>query len=458
MLIPTTNAVVFITASGAVLSNSSRSFTVQGLTFNGNALANITCYSEASAFFTVLEDITIVNVVYAGIFQRGHGITLNNIKQYGSGQWLFTGVGTGVGDNVFDVNITNVTHESSGGASWASAPSWFYFYRAVNVNMANVVTGSLDGAAVGILLQGDVEGFFATNTIIVYPTVGIESIIGADGIYPAYVYLNNFAVDQPTNTGIDLAGAVNRLTNVNVTFGDARTNTGPGIVMRAASSDSYLSGVRISHMYNSGLVIEAGAQVKANGLELTTNHVSGTGFDLDIGASTAANVNFYGKNNLGTVNATGQRIVNGMTSKQVSRSTTPASTGANTTPTTLQSYSIPASTLKPGQTVKLEAYGTFAANANNKTIELVFGSQQVSVHIGTFNNIAWFARGEILVTGASTQSWNGNVFVNGQALTSTQGTSSVTDTSAILVQLRATNGTASAGDITCNGFTADILD
>ena len=219
-------------------------------------------------------------------------------------------------------------------------------------------------------------------------------------------------------------------------------------------------GLRVSHMYRSGLVVQNGAaDVSISGSHfITNNQIAGAFYDVDLGASPYSSVVLHGNNKIGTVNATGQRIVNGVTSKQVYRDSGSPATAANTTATTLMSYSIPANTLKPGQTVKIKAYGTFAANANNKTIELVFGTQQVAVHVGTFNGVAWIATADILITGANAQEWNGNVLVNGQALTSTQGVSAVTDTAAILAQLRATNGVATAGDIVCNGFTVDILD
>jgi hypothetical protein len=213
-------------------------------------------------------------------------------------------------------------------------------------------------------------------------------------------------------------------------------------------------------MYKSGLVVAAGAtDVTVSGSYFLNNNSSaGAFYDVDLGASSYRDVVLFGKNKIGTSSATGQRLVNGVTSKEVYRDTGSAGTGANTTATTLMSYTIPASTLKPGQKVRVRAYGTTAANANSKTFELVFGSAQIAVHVGTFNALAWNISGEVLITGASTQECRGQCLVNGQALTSTQGGSNVTDTSTILVQFRGTNGTASANDIVCNGFTVEILD
>jgi hypothetical protein len=213
-------------------------------------------------------------------------------------------------------------------------------------------------------------------------------------------------------------------------------------------------------MYKSGLVIENGAVdvVVSNSQITTNNQVAGAFFDVDLGASPYTSVLLTGRNTVGTTNATGQRVVNGVTSKEVSRNTGSVGTIANTTQTTLMSYTIPANTLQPGQKVKVRAYGTTGATANSKTIELFFGSQQIAVHLGAFSGLAWNMFGEVLITGVSTQEWNGQAIVNGVLSTSTQGVSSIAGTSSINVLMTGTNGTAVANDIVCNGFTVEILD
>ena len=305
------NGVVIMDASGASVGVNAPVFTIEGVHFHGGGFANVTGYREAAAYMTRLTKLNFTNVVYSTIFNRGYGIAISDITQYGSGQWLFTGVGTGVPDRVFDITIDNFQQLSVGGSSW-TAPSLFYFYRAVNITMSNVMTSSLDGAATGILLQGAVEGFFASNVILVYPTTGISSVIGPDSVYPAYVYLTNFAVDQPTITGFDLNATVLRLTSVNSTFGDARTNAGVGIAIGAASSDVVISSSRISNMYNTGLYILNGAtNVRVSDLTVVSTPNGGTGYGVDINATTAAQVSFYGSNTLGTIHATGQTLING---------------------------------------------------------------------------------------------------------------------------------------------------
>lgn len=462
-LLPNANAVTLITLSGAVVSASNLEFTISGLHLEDNGKTSISGIVETSPYFTRLEDLFIENLQYAAIFTGGAtaaqtgGITIKGVRQNGSGEWLFRGADST--HYLFNVNVDDFLQWSTGGPAWSGGISLFELYRVVNANFSNINAQSLDGQANGFTLEGDCQGVFVNNAIIVFPSTGMDMFL-ADGALPSYVYINNVGFDQPKVTGLHVAAAVFRGTNINVTFGDLQSNTGSGVLVDALASDVRMFGLRVSHMYKSGLVVQNGAvDVSITGGHfITNNQVAGAFYDVDLGASPYTSVILHGSNKVGTSNATGQRLINGVTSKQVYRDMTGGATGANTTATLLAQYSIPANTLKPGQVVKVKAYGTFAANANNKTVELMFGTQQIAVHVGTFNNLAWVATGEVLITGASAQEWDGNWFVNGQALTSTQGTASQTDTSAIVAAMRATNGVATASDIVCNGFTVDILD
>lgn len=84
--------------------------------------------------------------------------------------------------------------------------------------------------------------------------------------------------------------------------------------------------------------------------------------------------------------------------------------GANsgTGETDLATYSVAGGKLAAtGDSVWFEASGTFAANANNKTVRVRFGSgattQVFSTGISTANNLQWTIRGRIIRTGAATQ-------------------------------------------------------
>jgi hypothetical protein len=299
------NNTVLITASGAVYWNSSREFFLDGLKFNGNSKTGVTVFTETDCYLTTIRNCEMVAVGYCVNFIRGNGITISNIYQFDKGTWKFSPPNDT--DRVFTVNISNVLHQSAGSASFEQ-DRWFEFYRCISVCMTNVQSASLDGVADAIHATGACEGIFLSNSIIGWPKNGLYSAIGVDGVYPAYIYFSNVGMDQAQVTSYDISGFAHRFVNCNATFGDVRSNTGYGFAIRANAYDIDLMGIRVSHMYNTGLLVEAGAQVKATSLELTTNHVSTVGYDLDLGASTTANVVIYGKNNIGTINATGQTI------------------------------------------------------------------------------------------------------------------------------------------------------
>jgi hypothetical protein len=203
-----------------------------------------------------------------------------------------------------------VSHQSLGSTDWTDAPQWFSFYRCVGAQLTNVITASLDGAAIGIEITGACEGIFLNNVIIVYPTTGINMAAGADSIRPTYVYLTNVGLDQPTVSGWLVDGEAIRASNVNVTFGDLRTNSGPGVRIENTAIDVRFNGMRISNMYRDGLEVETGAlDVGITNLRATDNNqVAGAYVDVNLDGSTFANVRLYGKNKIGTEFSSGQTI------------------------------------------------------------------------------------------------------------------------------------------------------
>ena len=310
-LLANSNGDTLMNLSGATVSSSAKNFTIDSLGFNGNSKTSVSAIYENNPYMTTINNVTITNVQYAGIFIRGRGVNISNVYQYGQGQWFFTGGGTGVLDRIFEININNVNHQSLGGSVW-EASRWFYFFRAVGVNMNNVITASLDGAVEAVRAEGAVEGLFINNSIFVWPTIGLDATLGIDSVLPSYIYLNNVGIDQPSVSSVDFNGLVGRFSNFNATFGDARTNSGAGVIIRSGSQDISFDNIRISNMRNTCLAVEAGA-VNIRGASIYNENCvnGGTGYGLDIGASTASNVRFYGWNTFGTVNATAQTILNG---------------------------------------------------------------------------------------------------------------------------------------------------
>lgn len=131
--------------------------------------------------------------------------------------------------------------------------------------------------------------------------------------------------------------------------------------------------------------------------------------------------------------------------------------GADATDDTLFTYSLPANSLDAtGRQIVIEAFGKFAANGNNKTVKLWFGTTMVfSSGVVTTNNLGWWAMMRLTKTGASTQIGIG-FGVGGAAIWSVAvpmaGTE--TDTGAITIKVTgASPTTGAASDVLGNAMT-----
>jgi len=107
------------------------------------------------------------------------------------------------------------------------------------------------------------------------------------------------------------------------------------------------------------------------------------------------------------------------------------STGSVGAGSDLMSYTLSANTLKTkGDFLEINAFGSFAANANNKTITLTFGSTDIfTIGATAINNGSFDLKAKIIKTGDATQ----EILVNGNG------------TNAVLVK---TVYTAGAEDLT----------
>lgn len=65
---------------------------------------------------------------------------------------------------------------------------------------------------------------------------------------------------------------------------------------------------------------------------------------------------------------------------------------------------------------------------------------------------------EIIITGTDAQEYSSSALVTATALAARQETMTNDDGAAITVKYTGQNRTADAGDITCQGFTVEILD
>ncbi len=136
-----------------------------------------------------------------------------------------------------------------------------------------------------------------------------------------------------------------------------------------------------------------------------------------------------------------------------------AGTGANTTETTLASKSLPAVFFfNIGDALQINTWGTFAANANNKTIKLTFGGTTICDSTAlAINGGSW--RMDAIVAddaGNNSQTCSVNMTITdgSGATTHKTVTTATTETvsGALIVAMKATNGTSSANDIVLNGW------
>lgn len=131
--------------------------------------------------------------------------------------------------------------------------------------------------------------------------------------------------------------------------------------------------------------------------------------------------------------------------------TTLVATDANTTEKDLWTKTIKGGTFwANGQGFELYAWGTFASNANVKTLRAYFGANSVTVNDVTTSpsGVQWTLRLVITYTGASTGKRIKSAQV-ASVLQGQSGTISLAETWAndIIVKITGQNGTASAGDI-----------
>jgi hypothetical protein len=467
MLRASANNTFLCVLGSAVVGTTNKPFRVTGLHFHGGGFTGVRGVHETSPFGTTIENCTFTQMAYCASFignsvlatQTGW-LQISNVRQYGGGSWAFYGF-----DNttyLFHVEMNNIHQVGTGSAAnWENA-FWIEGRRCVGLSINNCWSGSLDGGADGLLMRGDCQGVFVTNSTFVWPKVGINSLTWTDTLKPAYVYMSNVGVDQHTTSGAEIEGRTWFITNANFANGSVRTNTGQACLLKSTCTDMAMQNALFAYDQKSGLVVQNGAKkIRVGNFTAENNNVvAGANYEVDLGASPFVDVALFGRNVIGAagVNATGQRVVNGITSPAVSKSNSAASTTAVTTQEDLKTYTIPASTLKVGQKLRLRAFGTTAANANTKTIRLWFGGNSIADHTGAWNAIPWVMTAEIEITAANTQWFSSMCVPSANSPTSRQGSLAVVDTAAIIVKATGQNGTASAGDITCNGFEVTIVD
>lgn len=142
----------------------------------------------------------------------------------------------------------------------------------------------------------------------------------------------------------------------------------------------------------------------------------------------------------------------------LSINTTSTGNGADTTEDTLLSYTLPAKALSAnGKGLKITAWGNTAANADNKTMKLYFGSEVITTATAATNAKGWILELEVFRTGASAQTVFGQGQVDTTNVTPLVTTGAETDTATITIKVTGQAGTANANDIVAKGLIVEML-
>lgn len=134
---------------------------------------------------------------------------------------------------------------------------------------------------------------------------------------------------------------------------------------------------------------------------------------------------------------------------------------ADQTEDVLSTYSIPANTLGANgvQGVEIEAYGTFAANGDNKQVKLYFGTVSIATGVVTTNAKNWFLRLKVFRSGASTQVIVGEGQIDTTNITPTVTTGTEAETAAIVAKVTGQGTTANtANEVVAKAFVVKTIE
>lgn len=445
-----------------------------GISFHQLAFVNEAGYANCSAtFFQGVYGANFDNVLYrklekASEFNRCEMVNLVNIFWYKGGRFIFDAspyrkIPPATYDYTKTVNIVNVIDLF--GLSNLSGKPWFYFRDTVNVLAVNIQSPALMGTAEGIRIEGACEGVWLDNIILVWPTVGINMISGLIDVGsgtpdtlvdPEYSNYRGVAIDQPSGDAFFMSGDYWNMSECLAANGISRGTTGSGIKVVSRSRYFNIDNTLIRDMPANGLEIDNGAvDGKVTGCDIF-NNATVSGAQINASLTKPNGVVFRDNRVVGSASIAGGRLVGGNTSPIIYRDVSTAGTPASVTPTSLMSYTIPAGTLKIGQKIKIEAYGTFAANANNKTLRVWFGATSTGGWAGSINGVAWRIVTEIELISAGVQEYIRVSDTSGQGNSVGYGTIAENETLAITTFIQGENGTAALNDIVCQHFSVEI--
>ena len=145
-------------------------------------------------------------------------------------------------------------------------------------------------------------------------------------------------------------------------------------------------------------------------------------------------------------------------SQELLFSSTATVAGAATTgEQTLLTYSLPGSSIQTGDVLRIKASFTASTDNNTKQWKCYFGSEVMGSPALVTNNKNGSCEVNVLETGTNTQIVYGNMLVDTTPVTGLAVTGAETVSSAIVIKLTGTQGTASAGDVMGNALTVERI-
>lgn len=136
--------------------------------------------------------------------------------------------------------------------------------------------------------------------------------------------------------------------------------------------------------------------------------------------------------------------------------------GADTTDDTAYSFILPAgwlALLGTNSGLLVRFWGVSAANGNNKTFKLFFGTTTaISSGVVTINNKGWQASFEMLRSGTSTQTIIGSATSDATGIGTTVTAATEDETAAITIKGTLASGTTgAANDLVAKGWRVEVL-
>lgn len=251
-------------------------------------------------------------------------------------------------------------------------------------------------------------------------------------------YTGSFDIyaSSPTSTGTVIPSSLNATNSATDGYFPAKAAGLNQFTWTAASGSSLSTGTAMSGGNANSVVY----------LDSSSKTATSTTFGFNGSTVTAPNLVISGTT---TLSAQGQQ--NYYPAGRLFATATSSSTAANTTLTTLYSYTIPANLLNTaGGIVYVRFMGTTAANSNNKNWYLTVGVTTCSFNVNIADNAQpWEFSCAIISGGTNVQELEGQQIVNAssgstlQVLTK-QVSATETSTAGIIVALKAQNGSSSA--------------